>query len=220
MDVLNKTTRKRALAVVVAAVVVIVLVSAAILIGRFGMTVQAATYIVVVALLGFSALSDVRRRTVPNVVVIALIALWVASVWFIPCGNAPGDPGAAFSRVVGGGTTAVALDGLVGGLAIGFGMLALVLIVEARTGRHSFGGGDIKLLFATGLYLGLPGSLTMLLMACIIAVLLSFVVRVISPGGVVGSDVDEPFIRMTIPFAPSIGIATGLCLVFGPFSLF
>ncbi len=217
---MSETSRRRAWVALVAAVALLVVAAAAAIVVRVGLTVQAGAYVVVVALLGVASLSDVRSRTVPNAVVATLAVLWVATVWFVPCGTAPGEVGSAFAGVSEGGVVAVALDGLAGGLAIGVGMLLLALVVETRTGRHSFGGGDIKLLFAVGLFLGLPASLTMLLIACIFAVGLSFVAWAAFPRGLMGGDSDEPFMRATIPFAPAIAAATTLSLAFGPFSLF
>ncbi len=46
------------------------------------------------------------------------------------------------------------LSGLAGGLSIGVGMLLLSLLFDKVTGKESLGGGDIKLFFMTGLYLG------------------------------------------------------------------
>lgn len=47
-----------------------------------------------------------------------------------------------------------ALDGAIGGLAVAGGVLLLVLGMEKLLGREAMGGGDIKLLFLTGLFLG------------------------------------------------------------------
>ena len=220
MGALGNMTGKRAWVLSAGVAVALVVLAGVVLYERLGLTVQMATYLVVIALLGVASLVDVRWRTVPTVLVAALVVLWGLTVWFIPCGIVPGSIGAALSGAVGFGSTAVALDGLIGGLTIGVGMLVLTVVVEAQTGRHSFGGGDIKLLFGVGLYLGLPASLTMLLVACIIAVFFAFLSWLISSGDGGGLDADEPFMRTTLPFAPPIAIATGLSLVLGPFSLF
>ena len=201
--------------------VAIVVVAAALSIFcRYGASVRAVSYSCVVALLAVAALVDVRTRTVPTWIVVAMLALWVVTVWFVPVGSVPGEIGHAFAPIVGSDATAVVLDGLMGGVAVGLGMLVLSVLVELRSGRASFGGGDIKLLFMVGLFLGLPASLTMLLVACLIAVVLTMVVSLLLPEELARREFEETFLHLTIPFAPAIAIATTLFLVFGPFTLF
>lgn len=220
MDGISESTRRRVWIAVTVLIGLFVVIAVAAILERFGFTIQAFVYALVIALLGLASLCDLRKHMIPNVLVVSLIALWVATVWFIPCGTEPGSIGAAFADVTGSAMTAVVLDGFAGGLAVGGGMLLLTLLFEARTGHHSFGGGDIKLLFAVSLFLGLPAALTMLLIACVALVLLALLVRLISPYGWAGSEVEEPFVRLALPFAPSIALATGLCFALGPLSLF
>jgi len=56
---------------------------------------------------------------------------------------------------------------LANGLAISFPLLLFVLIVENVFKKELLGGGDIKLLFVTGIYLGWEQNLWVLLVACI-----------------------------------------------------
>ena len=193
--------------------------SAAVLL-RGGVDVQSITWCGVLALLTVAGLSDMRSRTVPTWVIAVMIALWAVTVWFIPCGTEPGAVGRAFARFVGSDTTAVVLDGFVAGIVVGGGMLLLSVLVEVHTGRGSFGGGDIKLLFAVSLFLGLPASLTMLLAACILAVAFALLSRPFFPDGIAGHELNEPLFRMTIPLAPPIALAVAAQFVFGPLSLF
>ena len=48
-------------------------------------------------------------------------------------------------------------DGLLGGLGVALGLLAVVTVLEKRMGREAMGGGDLKLLFVTGLFFRLEG---------------------------------------------------------------
>ena len=59
-----------------------------------------------------------------------------------------------------------ALDGAIGGLAVAGCVLLLVLGMEKLLGREAMGGGDIKLLFLTGLFLGWKRNLLCLVAAC------------------------------------------------------
>lgn len=206
--------------VAIALIAAVVVAVDATILYRYGPTVQAVAYSGAVILLGVASVTDLHSRVVPTVVVAAMLLLWVATVLFIPCGDKPGEIGYAFTWLAGRDSTAVALDGLAGGFIVGFGMLGLSVLVEARTGRESFGGGDVKLLLVVGLFLGLPASLTMLLTACLIAVALAMITGVLFPEGIASPNLAEPMLRLTIPFAPSIAIATALFLSAGPFSLF
>lgn len=206
------------IAIVVAACAVVA--AAVALVGRYGVSGQAVAYSGVIALLAVASLNDVRWRTVPTWVVVALLALWVATVWFVPNSDVPGTVGHAVAAYVGRDLTAVVLDGLLGGVVVGVGMLAITVAVEARTGRASFGGGDIKLLFVVGLYLGLPATLTMLLVACLISVVFVMIASLLLPEGLASHELKEPMLRLTIPFAPFIALSTAISMVFGPFTLF
>ncbi len=187
---------------------------------KYGASVQAVTYLAVVMLLEYAAVSDLRSRTVPTWIIVTMLLLWALTSWLMPASSDPGAIGSILYGRTSGAFTAVVVDGIVSALIVGGGLFALTMVVESRTGRTSFGGGDIKLLFATSLYLGLPASLTMLLIACIIAVVLTLCVRKVAPDGFAGVNVDEPFVKMTIPFAPAIAIASIASLLFGPFTLF
>lgn len=87
----------------------------------------------------------------------------------------PFSVGSLFAPLVGGGALAAALDGLAGAFAVGGGILLFSLAFDALTKRPSLGGGDIKMLFAVGLFLGLAASLLNLLIACILGLILALV---------------------------------------------
>ena len=57
-------------------------------------------------------------------------------------------------------------DGLLGGVGVGGGLLLLSLYMDKRLKRESLGGGDIKLLFLTGLFFGWKANLLCLTLAC------------------------------------------------------
>lgn len=95
------------------------------------------------------------------------------------------------------------LDGLKGGALVAGPLLALVLLADRITGRESMGGGDIKLLFVTGLYLGLPVNLLNLILSCLLGVALGLGLRRAGRQA-------APF-----PFGPAVVGATFLCLLFG-----
>jgi len=90
--------------------------------------------------------------------------------------------------------------GLLGGVCIATGLFILSLLMDHILKKESMGGGDIKLVFVTGLYLGALNGLFSLVLACVIG--LMFVV----------------FLKKDkIPFGPSISIATYLGLTIVPY---
>ena len=60
------------------------------------------------------------------------------------------------------------LQGLVSGFVIAASVLMISLITEKVLKKEAMGGGDIKLFFVVGLYLGMLGSLFNLILACLI----------------------------------------------------
>ncbi len=89
---------------------------------------------------------------------------------------------------------------LLGGLAVAGVLLAVVLIAEKCMKKEAMGGGDIKLLFVTGLHLGLAGNILCLLVACIFGI--GF--------GLYSQRRQEP-----LPWGPAIALAAWLCALFG-----
>ena len=61
-------------------------------------------------------------------------------------------------------------DALLGGFAVGGGLLAFVLLYEKLRRIEAMGGGDLKLLFVTGLWLGWAKNLLCLLLACVFGI--------------------------------------------------
>ena len=62
------------------------------------------------------------------------------------------------------------LNGAIGGLAVAGGLWLFVLAAEKLLKKEAMGGGDLKLLFVTGLFLGWKGNLFCLVLACLIGI--------------------------------------------------
>ena len=84
--------------------------------------------------------------------------------------------------------------------AVAVVLLAVVLMMEKRMGREAMGGGDLKLLALTGLYLGWMGNLLCLLLACVLGIC----------AGLASGRRDAP-----IPWGPSIAAAAWVTLLTG-----
>ena len=84
------------------------------------------------------------------------------------------------------------------------GLLILSLVMDRILKKDSLGGGDIKLYFVVGLYLGIAGTLFSLLIACVFGLLFAFLRKSF------GKAKSEQ-----IPFGPSIAAAAAVMLLFG-----
>ena len=139
---------------------------------------------------------DLRERRIPNKLVAGMMLLWCvlnAAALTMACGSMD-----AWEAVG---------SGIAGALVLGGGSLVLAWGFERFTGRTSFGGGDVKLLFAMGLYLGVLGGLCCLLVACIAAVALAVVIPRTRFGRVPGS------VPGQIPFAPALFAGALVCVL-------
>lgn len=125
---------------------------------------------------------DIDSLTIPNVFILIPIGAWAA---YIPLAVHP----LLYLR-----------DGLIGGGVFGVGLLLISLVMDKVLKKESLGGGDIKLFFVMGLYLGLARGIVALLASCIFGLI--FVL--------LKGKRKEPF-----PFGPSISLATWLALLFG-----
>ena len=77
-------------------------------------------------------------------------------------------------------------------------MLLISLAFDKLTGKESLGGGDIKLLFMTGLYMRPGVTLFNLMLSCFVGLFIALVLK-----------------KDKIPFGPSISIAVFLSILFG-----
>lgn len=107
----------------------------------------------VACLLLACAFADLEGYIIPDRFIAVGVVLFIVTLFFVP------DPGKR------------ALDGLIGGVAVGGGVLLLALLMEKLLRRDAMGGGDIKLLFLTGLFLGWQKNLLCLLLACVVGIL-------------------------------------------------
>lgn len=192
----------------------------ALLVVVHGVGVPTLVYLVLVCVLAGAALVDLDTFTIPNGFIVTGVLLWLVSIWFmrVPPGGAF-VTGSMLVPLLGPGWPSVALDGLLGAVVAGGGLLLFSSVFDAVTGRRSLGGGDVKLLFMVGLFLGLAGSLLVILAACVFGLVFAFArghAASSSADGGHGEGEDGSFRTRAIPFGPSIAAATVLALVAGP----
>lgn len=148
---------------------------------RLDITFTALRYIVLLCILLALSLVDLEKYEIPDRFIIAGIVWWAMTIPLMDIS-----------------VKAQLMDGLIGALVIAGSMLIMSMIFDKVTGKESLGGGDIKLLFMTGLYLGLFTGLLSLIAACMIGIIFVLVLK-----------------QNRIPFGPAISLATMLSALFG-----
>lgn len=176
-------------------------------------------YGLVLAFLAVIAAVDVRERRVPNVLSGGLVALWL--LWRVVLGFAGRHMGLGFRaeflapaptvtvppglEIVG----ASFAGGIIGAVILGGGLLVLTALYEAITHKESFGGGDIKLMAALGLFLGAERGLICLLAACLASVLYALARAAwLRIGGRREENGGSAAFKEAMPFAPFIAFGT------------
>ena len=104
----------------------------------------------VACLLLACAFADLEGYIIPDRFIAVGVVLFIVTLFFVP------DPGKR------------ALDGLIGGVAVGGGVLLLALLMEKLLRRDAMGGGDIKLMAAAGLLLGWKLIILAFILGCIL----------------------------------------------------
>ncbi len=93
-------------------------------------------------------------------------------------------------------------DGLLGGIVIAGAIFVISLLLDKTMKKESLGGGDIKLIFVAGLYLGLIANLFNMILICIIGLVFAMISK---------KRRDTAY----IPLAPAIAIASFIMLLYG-----
>lgn len=140
----------------------------------------------IMVILGLAAVADYKTYEIPDRFHVAAVIWWLLFLVLQP------EP--VWEKLAG---------GLLGGFAIAGGLLILSFVMDGILGRESLGGGDIKLFFVTGLYLGVAGNLLNLMLSSVLGVVFGLWKRRL------GSSEEA------IPLAPAIAVSTGICLMMG-----
>ncbi len=155
---------------------------------HFDLTGELFLALVLLLVLYVITLTDLQERIIPNRCVMA--AILIRFLYFLVTGEG------SFKQFL----------WLIGqGLILSVPVFLVTLLTETILKKEALGGGDIKLLFVLGMYLGSAKSLFMLLMACILGII----------GGVVSMKKTEAGESVTIPFGPYLSAGAVLALLFG-----
>ena len=118
---------------------------------RFDLSLQALGALTLACVLLAGALADLEGYIIPDRFIVAGVAARIPFFFFED-----------WRRTL--------PDALLGGFAVGGGLLAFVLLYEKLRRVEAMGGGDLKLLFVTGLWLGWAKNLLCLLLACLFGI--------------------------------------------------
>lgn len=150
---------------------------------RFDLTALCAVNFVFICCLLCLSLTDLETFIIPNGTLIVALVAWCV---YLP-----------FS---GFGWSDIGLH-VLSGFVYGGGVLIISLVMDKILKKESLGGGDVKLFFVVGLYLGLLPSLFAVMLSCVIGLLFVLVSRT-------GS-------KNHFPFGPSIAVAATVMLFCG-----
>lgn len=148
---------------------------------KYDMSFLTLRYLVLACILLGLSLVDLDSYEIPDGFIIAGILWWIVTMPFM-------------------GTSMIEglRTGLLGGMAIGGGILLLSLLMDRVLNKESMGGGDIKLFFMLGLYMGPALGLFNLIASCFIGILLALLMR-----------------QNKIPFGPAIAGASWITFLWG-----
>ena len=155
---------------------------------KFDLTPYLVLALFFICILYMITLTDLQDRIIPNRCVIAAIVVRI--IYFFLTGE---------------GTLKAFLWLLAKGFIVSVPVLLLTLLMEAILKKEALGGGDIKLLFVLGIYLGLGNCLLMLLVACILGIIGAAITM--SKWSEEGS--------IAIPFGPYLAAGSVVALLFG-----
>lgn len=178
------------------------------------MILSVLAYLAFVALLAVAAVTDMRTLRIPNALVMGMLALWLA--WHVAMGIGGVATGVDFvtaSLAPPPFKGVSAPDGIVGAVSLGGGLLLVTAAYEALAKKRAMGGGDIKLLAAVGLFLGLPRGIVCLLIACAASLLLALVLPRTRWSAAIPAPAPEGRIMKEIPFGPSIAVGAVAALL-------
>ena len=149
---------------------------------RFGLSAACLQAMAAGAILLALSLIDLDSMEIPNGLLLALIGVFLV--------------GLPFAGHLGG-----IRSGLLGAFGIALPLLLLTLLLERVLQKEALGGGDLKLFFVTGLFLGPAANFLTLLLSCVLGLLFAALSR---------KGKDEPF-----PFGPAIAAAFVVVLLAG-----
>lgn len=112
-------------------------------------------YLIFFSLFGYAVSTDIKKRTIPNWVIFGTVLLW--AIWQVALFSIGANPD-VFARAI-------------SACLVFAGLFVFTIAAEKLFDRYLFGGGDIKLVAASTLFLGVNGMLVAVFFACLVSLL-------------------------------------------------
>lgn len=175
------------------------------LVARLGPSLACVQVVLLAFVLYWASVVDVLVRRIPDLAIMAALAIWVAGLvisW--PLGR---PLGWELPRAV------------VGSFGIVVPALLASLFVSRASGRPGLGGGDLKLFLVVGLYFGLHWGAAVVVTSCLLG-LLQEMLRVVwersrASGAAGHGSVRSPWEPGTFPLCPAVSCATVIVALVG-----
>lgn len=151
---------------------------------KFNISLQALKYMLMASVLLAASFADLEGRIIPDRFLVFGILVYLG---FLPFDENP---------------LGELADGALGAVVVAGFVLACVMAFEKIKNIEAMGGGDIKLLFVTGLYLGLAANIICLILACFLGIFFGLAFAKIKG-------------EKEFPWGPSIAMAAWISLLCG-----
>lgn len=156
---------------------------------RFDITFEWVLMLCFICILYLVSVTDIYEQVIPDSAL--LVAILIRFIYFI---------------LVEGFQWKGLLGLLIDGFAISLPLLILVLIMEKILKKEAMGGGDIKLLFVTGMYIGWAQNLLAIFFACIIGIVVGMIQM---------KKQEDEEASVYFPFGPSIAVGAVISMLIG-----
>lgn len=151
---------------------------------RFDLTIECLRNYIFLGCLFCLSLVDLETMIIPNAFHLIIAGAWILALPIVP-GN--------WQDIV---------KSLIASVVFGGGILLISLLMDRLLKKESFGGGDVKLIAVSALYLGLIGMLFSVILSCILGLIYFLIRRRKKQGG--------PF-----PFGPFIAAGCWAVCMYG-----
>lgn len=154
----------------------------------YGLNIETLYYLALISLLVIITFIDIDHFIIPNNLII--FGLVFASIFNLT------------------GKGIEPKDSILGAVICGGGMLLLINLIELIAKKQIMGGGDIKLLFMTGLFLGIKGGLLTILISV-------YVGAIYGIGTIIQNKINKQEYNSMIPYGPFISVGALITVLCG-----
>lgn len=159
---------------------------------RFGLSLETFLFTLLLQMFIVIFMIDLRYQIIPDSINVVIIVLGVISLFITH---------SSINQVL----VINYIDKLIG-FGVALGLLLIFIFFEKILKKELMGGGDLKLFFGIGLFMGWQLLLLGLFLASVVALITEMLKKVIN---------SEKFLNKVIPFGPYLVIGFSLAYIFG-----